>query len=139
VFQAVAKIYGEVGDDKVLEIQSWRERSSGGALVMQRLDDRQASAYRQMRSEGHSDTQIWRALHPQHAILAPLPSPAPRKAQRSAISLGFEELPTVQLIWIIEQLMGQRAPSLGNMTHVDLVQLARFASNGRRIQLSFGD
>ena len=63
----MAKIYGEIGG-KVLEIQNWRERASGDAVVMQRLNTTAANDFRELRSDGLSDSQIFTALHPDAAI-----------------------------------------------------------------------
>lgn len=139
----MAKIYGEVAG-KVLEIQNWRDRASGDAVVMQRLSDHDAATFRTLRADGLSDTQIFQALHPEAVVegatvreIKLAPQPTPRSPVADSLQFRFDELPKEQLVWVIEQVMGQRAESLANMDHPDLLNLARFATKGKKIELSF--
>jgi len=135
------KIYGEVAG-KVLEIQNWRERASGDAVVMQPLDSDDAAAFRALRSKGMSDKEIFAVLHPdpgpQGEVAAPAPpSESPPAAPAPALSLPFEELPEAQLVFILEHVIGHRAESLAQLERGDLVNLVRFATKARRLALSF--
>ena len=140
----MAKIYGEIGG-KVLEIQNWRERASGDAVVMQRLNTSAANDFRELRSDGLSDSQIFTALHPETVVegatvrqlqASPLPAPNPRPPV-SQLTHRIDELPKAQLVWLIESVMGQKVESLAMMSQSDLINLARFTTKGRKVELTF--
>lgn len=142
----MAKIYGEIGG-KVLEIQNWRDRASGDAVVMQRLNTSTAHDFRELRSEGLSDSQIFTALHPEAEVqgttvrkLKPAESctqEPPQAPPVNQLTYRIDELPKAQLIWLIESVMGQKAESLAMMSQSDLINLARFSTKGRKVELTF--
>jgi hypothetical protein len=139
----MAKIYGEIGG-KVLEIQNWRDRASGDAVVMQRLNTSTTHDFRELRSEGLSDSQIFTALHPEAEVegttvrkLKPTETFAQEPPPVNQLTYRIDQLPKAQLIWLIESVMGQKAESLAMMSQSDLINLARFTTKGRKVELTF--
>ena len=115
------KIYGKRFDGKICEVRSYgMDAGEERVVVMQALTETQASEVEKRQADGQSDTQIWRALHPEEV-----------KARRTGVdatgefSLKLEQLTKAQLVMLIEHSMKMSVDSLVNMNRDDLISLIR--------------
>ncbi|MDX1569426.1 MAG: hypothetical protein R3200_03010 [Xanthomonadales bacterium] len=115
------KIYGKRFDGKICEVRSYgKDAGEERVVVMQALTDTQASEVENRQAAGESDTQIWRALHPEE-----VKSSRVRADATGEFSLKLEQLTKAQLVMLVEHSMKTSVDSLSNMNREDLIRLIR--------------
>jgi hypothetical protein len=125
------RIYGKRFDGKMFEVQNIPNQR-GDVLVMQALSETQENKVCKLQADGRSDTQIWRALHPERKL-------EEKPCKTGEFRLSLEQLTKAQLILLIENSMDQPLDSLQNMTREDLITLMRHFGDGKadaRVTLS---
>ena len=118
------RIYNKRFDGKVYELQNRPHKGSDDVLVMQALTTEQLSVVKDMQSDGCSDTQIWRALHPERGL------DANGLAKTGQFKLQLDQLTKSQLLLLIENSVNVPMKSMGNMTREDLIRLIRCFGKG---------
>jgi hypothetical protein len=110
----MTKIYHILKDDRVFEIRNWLEREPSDAIVGRPLDEDDQTKYYILKNLGLTDSQIFFRLNPK--ILD-------RIEERRTVKVPTEILDEKQLIWLIENRIGEKMESLDRLSKRDLVKL----------------
>lgn len=130
----MARILTKKPDEKPLRLSRSRGWEAGQVMVMQALTDKDVASVKALRSEGLSDTRIWRALRPEDRNDVPVEA----CEKTGQFCLKLEELTKAQLITLLEASLKEPMGSLEKLSREDLIRLIRnFRSPARgRITLT---
>jgi hypothetical protein len=110
----MTKIYHRLKDGRIFEIRNWMEREPSDAVVGRQLKEDDREKYYILRNLGLSDSQIFFRLNPN--ILD-------RIEERKTVEVPTEILDEKQLIWLIEDKIGEKMESFDRLSRRDLVKL----------------
>ena len=115
----MVKIYDE-RPSGVFEIQNWANRKNSDDVMLGRiLDPLESLKFRNLKESGHSDSHIWRSLHPQPNPRPQLPIHQPKKKIQVSCDFFTKE----QLIKLVEQASGKPLPSMNRMNKKDILTI----------------
>lgn len=118
------RLYNKRSDGKVFELKNRPHKGSDDVVVMQALTTGQVNVVKEMKADGCSDTQIWRALHPEEAL------DAEQLSKTGSFKLKLEQLTKSQLVLLIEHTIKTPVESMHSMTREDLIKLLRCFGKG---------
>jgi hypothetical protein len=118
------RLYNKRFDGKVYEVQNRPQTGTDDVVVMQALTTHQVDVVKDMKKGGCSDTQIWRALHPEDGL------EKTDLAKTGSFKLKLEQLTKSQLVLLIQHTIKSPVDSMHNMTREDLIQLIRCFGKG---------
>lgn len=118
------RLYNKRIDGRIFEVQNRPHKGSDDVLVMQALTTGQVSVVKEMQKDGCSDTQIWRALHPEER------SGGHDLSKTGEFKLSLEQLTKSQLVLLIQHTIKAPVESMNNMTREDLIKLIRCFGKG---------
>ena len=110
----MTKIYHTLKDGRIFEIRNWMEREPSDCIAGRPLDEDGKTKYYILKNLGLTDSQIFFRLNP--SILDQI-------EERTTIEVPAEILDEKQLIWLIENRIGEKMESLDRLSKRDLVRL----------------
>ena len=110
----MTKIYHTLKDGRIFEVRNWLQRESGDCIVGRPLKEDDQTKYHILKSLGLSDSQVFFRLNPN--ILD-------RIERKTTVEVPMEILDERQLIWLIEDRIGDKMESLDKLSKKDLVKL----------------
>jgi len=109
----MAQIYHTLEDGRIFEIRNWMEREPSDAVVGRPLEEDDKTKYYILKNLGLADSQIFFRLNPN--ILD--------RIERKTVEVPTEILNEKQLIWLIENKIGEKMENLDKLSRRDLVKL----------------
>jgi len=104
-------------DGRVFEIRNWQhlqtDRILTTTVVGRPLKGTAERKYHVLKGVGLTDSQIFFKLNPS----------IPNQRQKASVEVPMEILGKEQLVWLIEQKIGERVESLDGVSRRDLVRL----------------
>jgi hypothetical protein len=110
----MTKIYHILKDGRVFEIRNWLERKPFDCVVGRPLKKDDQTKYYILKNLGLTDSEIFFRLNPK--ILD-------RIEERKTVEVPMEILDERQLMWLIENRIGEKMESLDKLSKRDLVKL----------------
>jgi hypothetical protein len=111
----MTKIYHTLEDGEIVELRNWMmEPSAGDCVIVRPLDEGDKTKYYILKDLGLTDSQVFFRLNPK--ILD-------RIEKRKSVEVPVEILDEKQLIWLIENRIGEKMESLDRLSKRDLVKL----------------
>jgi len=110
----MTKIYHTLKDGRIFEIRNWMEREPSDCIAGRPLDEDDRTKYDILKNLDLTDSQIFFRLNPN--ILD-------RIEERKTVEVPAEMLDQKQLIWLIENRIGEKMESLDRLSKRDLVKL----------------
>ena len=110
----MTKIYHTLKDGRIFEVRNWLQRESGDCIVGRPLKEDDQTKYHILKGLGLSDSQIFFRLNPK--ILDQI-------ERRKTVEVPIEMLEDKQLMWLIENRIGEKMESLDRLSKRDLVKL----------------
>ena len=108
------EIYCIWEDGRIVEVLNWMQRKSGDCIVWRSLKEDDKRKYYTLRNLGLSDSQIFFSLNP---------NLFDRIGERKTVEVPMEILDKKQLIWLLEDKIGEKMKSLDKLSKRDLVRL----------------
>lgn len=124
------KLFGKEAGESPSIIVSRTDWRDGNVVQMEAMSNGEADKARRLKEDGHSDTQIWNALH---RIRTDSRVSALKTA---AFSLQLSDLSTEQLALLLESVATEPMSSLRRMNRSDLIRLVRLFGRSATIDLS---
>jgi len=111
----MTKIYHTLEDGEIVELRNWiMEPSTRDCVIVRSLRKDDRAKFHDLANAGLTDSQIFFGLNPHMLDL--------RKARR-AVEVPLEILDKKQLVWLIENRIGEKMESLDRLSKRDLVKL----------------
>jgi hypothetical protein len=110
----MTKIYHTLKDGRIFEIRNWMQREPSDCVVGRPLKEDDKTKYYILKNLGLTDSQIFFRLNPK--VLD-------RIEERKTVEVPMEILDEEQLIWLIEDKIGEKMESLDKLSRRDLVKL----------------
>jgi hypothetical protein len=111
---SMREIYCIWEDGRIMEVLNWMQRKSGDCIVWRSLKEGDKRKYYTLRNLGLSDSQIFFSLNP---------NLFDRIGERKTVKVPMEILDKKQLIWLLEDKIGEKMKSLDKLSKRDLVRL----------------
>ena len=112
----MTKIYHTLEDGEVVELRNWiMEPSARDCVIVRPLGKDDRAKFHDLVDAGLTDSQIFFGLNPEMADL--------RTKEGETVEVPMNILGKKQLIWLIENRIGEKMESLDRLSKRDLVKL----------------
>ena len=130
----MAEIYFRTRDGKIAEIRNWHQRYDSCAVMLALpLSSDQKTTYRAMRSEGNTDSEIWRALHADEKL--PDTDIVLHGSVEPVFTISADELTEKQLMQLLRKATGHELPTIERLSGPDLVALLKSVIRSEEISV----
>lgn len=126
----MALIYDINHEGNIVEITNWKDSDRDrDAIITRELGPSETKLYEEMHEAGHTDSEIWLALHPNW------PRYIKRAPTAPAFTLSINSLTKEQLVEVIERRFSSAFPSMTAMDLEDLQRLVTALVGGDEIAI----